>query len=102
MPTPSKPAVTPERIMRYAWGYAAPLITEAAVRTGVFDALADSPKSLAEVQATTGASERGLRIILNALVGLELLTKNGGGRYALTPETETYLVSGKPGYLGGF
>jgi SAM-dependent methyltransferase len=88
--------------MRFAWGYAAPLILESAVRTGLFDALADGPKTVADVQRVTGTSERGVRIILNALVGLELLTKNGGGNYALTPEAETYLVSSKPTYLGGF
>ncbi len=98
----SKSAVTPERIMKAAWGYAAPLILEAGVRTGVFDALAGGPKTVAEAQTATGASERGLRIILNALVGLGLLTKSGPTRYALTPEADAYLVSSKPAYLGGF
>jgi SAM-dependent methyltransferase len=102
MATESKPAVTPERIMKAAWGYAAPLILEAGVRVGLFDALAGGPKTLAEVRAATGASERGLRIILNCLVGLGLLTKNGPARYALTPEADAYLVSSKPAYLGGF
>jgi SAM-dependent methyltransferase len=102
MATEPKPAVKPDQIMRYAWGYAAPLILEAAVRNGLFDALADGPKPLADVQARTGASERGLRMTLNALVGLGLLKKDGPTRYALTPEADTYLVSGKPAYLGGF
>ncbi|HEY1378428.1 MAG TPA: methyltransferase [Gemmataceae bacterium] len=97
-----KPDVTPERIMKFAWGYAAPFILEAAVRTGVFDALAGGPRTLAELTAATGASERGARMVLNALVGLGLLGKDGRGRYALTPESETYLVSTRPGYLGGF
>ena len=39
-------------------------------------------------------------MLLNALVGLELLTKNGDA-YALTPESAAFLVSSKPGYLGG-
>jgi hypothetical protein len=30
-------AITPERIMQLAWGYAPPLIIEAAVRHQVFD-----------------------------------------------------------------
>jgi hypothetical protein len=102
MAAATTPDVTPERIMRFAWGYAAPLILEAAVRVDVFDALAAGPKTLAEVTKSTGASERGLRMILNALVGLSLLNKDGPDRYALTPETETFLVSTKPGYLGGF
>ncbi|HEX4590472.1 MAG TPA: methyltransferase dimerization domain-containing protein, partial [Gemmataceae bacterium] len=102
MATESKPAVKPDQIMRYAWGYAAPLILEAGVRNGVFDALAGGPKTLADVVARTGASERGLRMTLNALVGLGLLRKDGPTRYALTPEADAYLVSGKATYLGGF
>ena len=102
MATESKLAIKPDQIMRYAWGYAAPFILEAGVRNGLFDALADGPKTLAEVRDRTGASERGVRMILNALVGLGLLTKDGPTRYALTPEADAYLVSSKPGYLGGF
>ncbi len=102
MTTESKPAVTPERVMKFAWGYAAPLILEAAVRTGLFDTLAGGPRTAGEVSAAAGTSERGARMVLDALVGLGLLTKDNRGRYALTPESETYLVSSKPGYLGGF
>lgn len=40
--------------------------------------------------------------MLNALVALELLRKDDAGRHSLTPESATFLVSGKPGYLGGF
>ncbi len=38
---------------------------------------------------------------MNALVGLELLKKSGD-KYALTPESEAFLVSNKPGTLAGF
>ena len=38
---------------------------------------------------------------MNALVGLELLTKRNG-KYALTPESENFLVRSKPGTLAGF
>jgi 3-hydroxy-5-methyl-1-naphthoate 3-O-methyltransferase len=98
-PKPVPPA--PEKIMRYTWGYAPPLILEAAVRNHVFDALEQGPKTVAEVSAATGASERGLSSIMNALVGLELLVRDDTGRHALTPESATYLVSDKPAYLGG-
>jgi SAM-dependent methyltransferase len=94
-------AVSPDSIMQYAFGYAPPLILEAAVRTGVFDALDPGPKNLAELASATGASERGLRAILNALVGMELLTRDDLGRYALTPESAEFLVSSKPRFHGG-
>jgi ubiquinone/menaquinone biosynthesis C-methylase UbiE len=83
------------------WAYAPPLIMEAAIRNRVFDTLDAGPKTVEEVAASTGASTRGLRAILNTLVGLELLTKEPGDRYGLTPESATYLVRGKPRFLGG-
>jgi precorrin-6B methylase 2 len=92
---------TPERIMQFAFGYAPPLIIEAAVRNRVFDVLDEKPRTLEEVSAATGASVRGLRVVLNALVGLELLAKNGKERYALTPESATFLVSSSPSFYGG-
>ena len=71
--------VTPERIQQLAWGYAPPLILEAAIKHRVFDVLDGGAKTLAEVGKETGASERGLSAIMNALVGLEFLSKGEGG-----------------------
>jgi ubiquinone/menaquinone biosynthesis C-methylase UbiE len=67
----------------------------------VFDVLDEGPKTLAQVSRETGASERGLRALMNGLVGLEFLAKEGD-RYRLTPESAAFLVSTKPGYRGGF
>jgi SAM-dependent methyltransferase len=39
---------------------------------------------------------------MNVLVGLELLTRDDEGRYALTAESATFLVSGKPTFCGAF
>jgi len=74
--------VTPERIMQMAWGYAPPLIIEAALRHGVFDALHPSPRTAAQIARKTRVTGRGVTAILNALVGLQLLTRRGS-RYAL-------------------
>ncbi len=101
MPENTGTQVTPERIMQLAWGYAPPLILEAALRHGVFDTLDSGAKTVREVEAATRASRRGLTAIMNALVGLNLLSKDVEGRYALTPESATFLVSTKPGFSGG-
>lgn len=86
--------------MRYVWGYAPPLIIEAAVRNGLFDALKDGSRTAEQVSNATGASVRGVTSILNALTGLELLDKNGES-YSLAPDSRAFLLKGAPGYLGG-
>lgn len=93
--------LTPERLMGLAWGFAGPLVIEAAVRHRVFDVLAARPMTVDELVQATGASARGLSAIAGALLGFGLLARDEAGRYALTDEAEAFLVSGKPGYLGG-
>jgi len=99
--TPVSAPVTPERIFQFAWGYAPPLVLEAAIRHHVFDVLDAGPKSVSEVSKATGASERGLAAIMNVLVGLDFLAKDKQGNYSLTPESAAFLVSTKPGFQGG-
>jgi SAM-dependent methyltransferase len=92
---------TPERIMQMAWGYVPPLVLEAAIRHRVFDVLDSGAKTVAETANATGASERGLAAIMNALVGLNFLAKDSHSRYSLTPESAAFLVSTRPGFQGG-
>src|SRR5262245_39454207 len=92
--------VTPERLMQFWFSFAPPLMLEAAVQLRVFDVLDAGPKTVEQLAAATGASPRGLRALLNGLVGLELLAKQGDA-YALTPESAAFLVSTKPGFRGG-
>lgn len=86
--------------MQFAFGYGPPLLIAAGVELGLFDALEGSSKTLAEISAKLHCSERGIRMLMNALVGLDLLVHNGG-RYWLTPESAAFLVSSQPAYLGG-
>jgi ubiquinone/menaquinone biosynthesis C-methylase UbiE len=102
MSASSNPAVRPDRIMEMVWGYAPPIILATAVQAKVFDLLDAGPKTVDELAKSSGNSARGLRAILNALVGFGFLTKNPDGSYALTPESAAFLVSSKPGYLGKF
>ena len=94
-------AVTPERIMQFAWGYVPTLVLEAAIHHHVFDALDSGAKTVKETAAATGASERGLRSIMNLLVGLNFLAKVDTDHYGLTPESATFLVSTRPSFMGG-
>jgi ubiquinone/menaquinone biosynthesis C-methylase UbiE len=90
----------PERILQLGMGFAPTLIVEAALRHRFFDALDAGARTVDDVAAKTGASPRGVRAILNALVGLEFLTRDGNDGYALTPESSAFLVSGKPSFQG--
>jgi ubiquinone/menaquinone biosynthesis C-methylase UbiE len=93
--------VTPERLMQFGFAYAPPLIIGAAVSNKVFDSLASGAKTVDQISKETGASVRGLRAIMNALVGLELLKKSGD-KYSLAPESEAFLLTNKQGSLAGF
>ena len=95
------PTASPERIQQIAWGYAPPLILEAALNYRLFDLLDESPQNVEELGQRTGASVRGLAAILNALVGLEFLARKGD-KYVLTPESAAFLVSTKPAYYGTY
>lgn len=94
--------VTPQHIMQAIWRFVEPLALDAAIQNHVFDVLDAGPKTLEEVSQATGASVRGLAAVMNLLVGTRFLVKTTDGRYALTPESSTYLVSTKPGYHGGY
>jgi ubiquinone/menaquinone biosynthesis C-methylase UbiE len=93
--------VTPERIRQFSFGFAPTLLIEAGVRHRIFDVLDTGPRTVEEVSTETGASRRGLRAVMNALVGLNFLAKDSQGRYTLTPESEMFLVSSKPSFQGG-
>ncbi len=96
----AKAPLTPERIMQYAWGYATTFVVEAALEHHVFDRLDESPRTVQELAVVTGTSPRGLSALLNALVGLQLVTRIND-RYGLTPESAAFLVSTKPSFHGG-
>ncbi|HVF84390.1 MAG TPA: class I SAM-dependent methyltransferase, partial [Abditibacteriaceae bacterium] len=92
--------VTPERILQFAWGFAPPLMLEAAIRHRVFDVLDDGAKTLEDVSRETGASVRGLSALMTGLAAFDFVSKDGE-LYSLTPESAAFLVSHKPAFQGG-
>jgi ubiquinone/menaquinone biosynthesis C-methylase UbiE len=95
----------PERIMQIIGGYQ-PLYTLAsALDLRVFNHIAEGHTTEPALAAATGASRRGLSMLLDVLVSLGLLSRDGKSntaRYELTPESEMYLIAGRPGYLGKY
>jgi SAM-dependent methyltransferase len=100
--TRRKKQVTPERLMELSFAYAPPLIISAGVSNQVFDSLGDGAKTPEQVAEKTGASARALRILMNALAGLNLLKKDRQGKYSLTPESAAFLLTKNPGTHAGF
>jgi ubiquinone/menaquinone biosynthesis C-methylase UbiE len=98
--TDSQP-LTPQRLGQMAWSFAPPLIVEAAMKHRVFDLLDRGPRTVEDVAREAGISPRGLRAIMNALVSFDLLARDAQQRYALTPESATFLVTTKPSFQGG-
>ncbi|WP_455371887.1 methyltransferase family protein, partial [Petrachloros mirabilis] len=70
-----------------------------AVRLDVFSALDGKPRTAAEVAGRIGAHEPTLTLLLNALVALRLLSKEGGV-YKNSSAAEKHLVRHSPHYIG--
>ncbi len=94
-------ALSPERILKMMWAFAPPLLIDAAVENRLFDVLDGNAMMPEELSAATGASGRGIVALADALIGIELVSKDHQGKYQLTPDAAAFLVRGKPGFQGG-
>ena len=90
---------TPFNIFRIIQGYQQSYILKAAVELDVFTTIATGKHTAAEIAGQTGAAERGIRVLCDALTVMGLLTKSSN-RYSLTPDTSFFLDSRSPGYMG--
>ncbi|HEV8540558.1 MAG TPA: methyltransferase [Nitrospiraceae bacterium] len=70
-----------------------------AVKLDLFTALGEKDRSLSEIARQIEADERSLDLLLNALVAMKVLTKDGG-RYANTGVARTHLIKTAPQYVG--
>ena len=93
------PATGPGAIMRLATGYWESRCFLVANQVGVFERLAGGPLTAESLAGALGFQERPTRLLLRALVGLELLTESSDG-FANAPQTQLFLVPGSPAYLG--
>lgn len=96
--TPSSPP-DPSLIMQLATGYWASATLLAANDLNVFTALANGPRSAADLATELRTNPDALERLLNACTALGLLAKQQN-QFALTPAAAAFLVVGRPGYLG--
>src|SRR5580693_4631852 len=73
-----------------------------AVRMGVFDRLGAGPETLATLAGDLRANTDALERLLDGCVGLRLLEKTDGGRYANTDVANVYLRRSSPLALTGY
>lgn len=92
-------ALDPQAIQQMWFAFAPSCVLLAGVQLDVFSHLAAGNGTAAEVARAAGATERGTRMLLDALAGLALLSKQDG-RYELAPLAAEYLVRGGPNYVG--
>jgi len=90
----------PGAIMQLGTGFWASKTLLSAVELGLFTELAGAPKTCEDIRQALGLHERGARDFLDALVALGMLNRDEG-LYSNTPETDTFLDSAKPSYIGG-
>jgi ubiquinone/menaquinone biosynthesis C-methylase UbiE len=91
-------AMSAEIIMQMAFSHAPARILSSAVQLGLFSQMAEGKQTAQEIASAAGASERGVRMLLDALVGFQLLDRTGE-RYELTPLSAKHLVRESPDYL---
>jgi SAM-dependent methyltransferase len=90
-----------ERLHQAHFSFAPERVLSTSLKFDVFSHIAAGKKTAPEIAAAAGTSERGMRMLLNALVGLELLAKCEGS-YEVPSDLAPYLVKKNPEYLGAF
>ncbi|MGH9416282.1 MAG: class I SAM-dependent methyltransferase [Terriglobales bacterium] len=100
-PEATNPAanVSPARIFDVLNGFQRTAALTTAIDLDVFSLIATGANTTASLAQRSQSSERGIRILCDALVVLELLEKDDG-RYRLTPESSLFLNRQSPAYLG--
>lgn len=97
-------SLTPDRILQVGLGFWQSKALLTAVRFGVFTELARGPRTGAELQAACGWHPRGVHDLLDGLVAMRFLEREGSGvdaLYANTRETAAFLDRSGAGYVGG-
>jgi SAM-dependent methyltransferase len=74
-------------------------VLKAAIELEVFTRIAEGHRTVPALSRIGGTNERGMRILLDALSFVGLLTKQHT-EYKLVPTAEAFLVKGKPSYYG--
>lgn len=93
-----QPEVSPDLFWQTMTAFQHSAMLKTAVELDLFTAIDNGSHEVASIAAATNASERGIRILADALTVIGFLTKNDG--YALTPSTKAFLSRNSPMFVG--
>jgi ubiquinone/menaquinone biosynthesis C-methylase UbiE len=93
--------LSPRPLMRILGDFANSRILDAALEYDFFTHIDNGAHSADEVARQAGTDPRATRIVLDSLLAMDLIEKRDGCYY-LPPISETFLVRGKPTYVGDF
>ncbi len=91
----------PMRVMELASAYWDSRVIHSAHRLNLFTLVDETPLSAEELAQKTGASPRGLELLLIGCASIGLMHRDEAGRFSNTPLADTHLVEGRPRYQGG-
>src|SRR4051812_25840026 len=90
-PTQPPGELGPEQLLQMSFSFTASRVLSSALQLDLFSRIAEGNRTASEIAKAAGAQERSMRMLLDALVGLQLLCKSKDG-YELTPVAENFLV----------
>jgi hypothetical protein len=96
----AKPVVSPDHLMQLGLGFWGSKTLLSAVELGLFTELAAGPLDAETLRTRLGLHSRSALDFFDALVALRVLERRNG-KYANTPETDTFLDRRKASYMGG-
>lgn len=89
----------PELLHQISFSFVPSRVLAAAVQLDVFSHIAAGKKTADAIARAAKANQRGMRMLLDALTGLELLAKRNN-EYSLAPIAARFLVRKSPDYMG--
>ena len=97
---PNMPTLTPEPIIQAVFGGWVAGLVKGSVDLNVYGAILKGARDAAEIARRISAPERTTRILCDALVGIQFLTKDDQHHYGVSPFAQAFLDPEKPSYLG--
>jgi 3-hydroxy-5-methyl-1-naphthoate 3-O-methyltransferase len=95
------PKVTPQQITDLLWSARSAMALITGIDLEVFTHISNGKRTASQIAQAASADKRGMQYLLEALVGLGYLNRNGD-QFGLEPVSAAFLIKGKEPYMGAF